>query len=173
MPGKHWVNLELLYTEANDILQNFVADLGGDVLQMARMDNPAKKTVNISGRKGFKLNYEAKASGSAAGMLGFDYSFRVPPGGFRPPPGRKAFLMVKPEGRFVYRARIYNKLGSQTVKRRGFFSEAMRNEIMSLKGQRRQQGMINAMGKKSAQFVADAIAADLRLIPGIRTMVIK
>jgi len=58
----------------------------------------------------------------------FDTVLKVPTGGFDAGPG-KAFRMIKPEGRVVFRRKIYTKFSGQTIQRKGFLSEAMR-EVM-------------------------------------------
>lgn len=155
------------------MLSEYVAELGGAVLQSARLKNPTRK-IFITGMQPHPLTYVSTATGpsNVVNSLAFTYTFAVPPGGFRPPPGRKAFAMYKPEtgkSNPIYRARIYNKKGGQNITRYGFFSRALEEEILSIKGKRRQQGMTDRLAAQVAQAVAEDIVAHLQGVEGIKS----
>lgn len=83
----------------------------------------------------------------------FDTTFVVPPGGFAPPAGQRAWRMKKPEG-LVWRSKIYNKRGGETIKRIGFFSEAMRETFTG--------PQLDKLGQPLAVVVGTQIASRLR-----------
>lgn len=68
------------------------------------------------------------ASRFHAGRPALDGVIKVPPGGFPPPPGKKAWAMIKPEG-VVFRSRTYSRFSGQTIRKRGFISEAIRRVL--------------------------------------------
>jgi len=93
----------------------------------------------------------------------FDTTINVPVGGFLPPPGKKAFLMHKPEGP-VFRTRTYTKFSGQTIKRKGYVSEAVRKTFT--------QQRLDRLSSTLATMVSMAVTLKLRQMIEARGMAV-
>lgn len=92
----------------------------------ARLANPSSRiSVQASGM-GNKV--EVRATGKNAATLAFDQVMEIPPGGLKPPPGHKAWMIVK-EGTVRWRSRIYQGYGGKTILRRGFLQLSWDNNF--------------------------------------------
>lgn len=144
-----WGNVQM-------ILTNFLNDEGDDYLRAARLFNPSNK-VRVTGGQ-ISKEYAEIADGPGAAILAYGTQFTVPPGGFKP--RGRAFILQKP-GHFVFRSRTYNRQSGRTIFREGFFSMAIKSEIMSMKGLRRAQRMINSATYHAGSTLAQMIDAEV------------
>jgi hypothetical protein len=157
--GGHRTNLERIMGGANRILARFMEDDSKAVLRSARMFNKSRR-VRVSIRKAGKYEWLNSADGPAAEILAWGIKFRVPSGGFKPPAGKKAFAMEKPEG-IVFRSRTYTRQSGRWIRREGFFDKAINAEILSMKGKRRAQSMISRYTYHVANEVARSLESQL------------
>lgn len=121
----------------------------------ARLASPKKATVT--------------ASNFHAGRPPFDTTFDVPVGGFVPEKGKRAFRMIKPEGRVVYRSRIYTRFSGQKVIRKGFLSASFRNVMTGAVGRSSLQKLARLLAVFLTNEVADEIVAKM-LANGVRAV---
>ncbi len=121
----------------------------------ARLSTPKKATVS--------------ASNFHAGRPPFDVTFDVPVGGFVPSGGKKAFRMIKPEGRVVYRSRIYTRFSGQKITRKGFLSTSFRNVMTGNAGRANIQEFAKLLTRHLVHEVADELVTKM-LANGVRAV---
>jgi hypothetical protein len=158
-----------LWGNTLQILNRFVADEGRQYLQAARLFNPSHKKVRVSGYHTGK-EFTEQADGPGADILAWGITFTVPKGGYRGKYGRP--LVLEKPGHIVFRARTYNRLAGQTITREGFFPKATQTEIMSPKGFRRAQRMIDDATAMVGGNIAMMMDAELEAA-GLEVMFIQ
>ena len=121
----------------------------------------AQGKVKISTRLINSKKASVTASGFHAGRPPFDTTFDVPVGGFVPSGGKKAFRMIKPEGRVVYRSRIYTRFSGQKITRKGFLSTSFRNVMTGSTGRAELQKLARLLANHLVHEVADEVVAKM------------
>lgn len=129
----------------------------------------AQGKVKISARSVSRSKAVVSVSGFHAGRLPFDSTFDVPVGGFVPEKGKRAFRMIKPEGRVVYRSRIYSRFSGQKITRKGFLSEAFRNVMTGSIGRVELQKLATLLAVHLANEVANELVAKM-LAHGVKAV---
>ena len=156
------VPLRQIATRANWVITQYVRDLSRAFTNTVKRHIRTPKKTHVSNfASGFHA--DVTSMGNAAGMLGFDHSFIVPPGGFKPKTGR-AFAMEKPEG-IVFRSRTYSRHSGATIQRTGTHSDAVRSQITGLRGVRRQAKLNGVIAGQVSRGIANAYKYELRNVP--------
>ena len=96
-----------------------------------------------------------------AGRPPFDDTIKVPIGGFPPPPGQRFWVFIKPEGRVVRRTRSYSRFSGQTIKKKGFMTEAVEEVLVGPKGKLNLQKLANAIAVRMAREIASEMVKDM------------
>ena len=96
-----------------------------------------------------------------AGRPPLDDEIVVPIGGFPPPPGQKFWVFIKPEGRVVYRTRSYSRFSGQVIKKKGFLSEAVEDNMTGFRGHKNLQVLAFAIAQRMAVEIASELVKDM------------
>jgi hypothetical protein len=128
------------------------------------------------------LNLKITAKSKHAHKTAFDYSFRVPPGGLKPPPGQGVWKMEKPEG-FVFRSRIYTKPQYQgkVIRRKGWLQEAVEYNLHSMvtgkkgpRGRRHYNILASNLGHGYAVHIKDKLTTHFRRLGyGVQSWIVS
>lgn len=121
----------------------------------------AQGKIKISARLSGRNKATVTARDFHTGRLPFDSTLDVPIGGFTPPSGKRAFRMIKPEGRVVYRSRIYTKFSGQKITRKGFLSEAARDVMAGSRGRGNVLRFAKLLVNHLVHEVADELVAKM------------
>jgi len=114
-----------------------------------------------------------------AGRPALDGDIKVPIGGFKPTAESARilgvdrstggglriegdhWLFIKPEGTVVRRARVYSRFSGQTLKKRGFLSEAVDEVMLGPVGRRNIQMLAFGIAQRMAREIASEFVKDL------------
>lgn len=109
-------------------MRDIVRNIGAIARANSKGKSGAKQGQPVITVSSGRFRALVSASRFHAGRPALDGEIKVPVGGFPPPPGRKAWRMIKPEG-VVYRSRTYSRFSGQIIRKRGFLSEAIRRVL--------------------------------------------
>jgi len=158
------------------VIPRWLSKTGRKILAKARIKSTGK-SGSAQGKP--RINYIETAKKIVfritrfhAGRPPLDDEIKVPIGGFPPtaesarilgvdPPTGDHWVFIKPEGRVVRRSRTYSRFSGQTIKKKGFLSEAVREVMIGPIGQRNLRVLSHALAVRMASEIASELVKDL------------